>query len=169
MTVPDVECLGYDCRENGNKGICIPPAFVPLVENRNYEVITTVGYPYGYDSFNKKIIDFDVDADIFDITMDIALLKQGRYLATLHQLTRLVNHTNERVRVDIQTKHLTPLELIAALQIVEDTGVVGVILGSEVDVETDLEVKIAPIIIGLNHFPKASAFGTIYTPKGLRI
>ena len=168
ITIQDIECLCFRCKAGGYKGVCVPPAFVSLIGGRDIEIITTVGHPFGYDCFCKKTMDFAVNANIYDITMDLAPLKRGRYLGALHQLSRLVHHTDKRVRVDIQSEHLTPIERTTAMQIVEDSGADGVILRPGLRpqvVETFLDIKITPIAAKFDRFPKANVFGVIFREK----
>ena len=162
MTESDVARLCETCKEQGYRSVCIPPAFIQFARTFDVKITSTVGYPYGYDSFYKKMFDL-TNADEYDITMNVGLFKAGYYLRTLKELTKLITSTSGSVRVDVRSSDLTQIELLAACQVVEDSEADCIILNPESwPISCNLKTKVTPISGSLVLFSKADIIGVNY-------
>lgn len=122
-TIAEIETLCADALAYNFKAVCVPPFYVKaakqLLHNSAVLVATVIGFPFGYDSTDSKVIAIRQalldGADELDIVHNIAALKNGdmnylsKEIALCLQPIRLADKI---VKVIIESGILTEKEIV---------------------------------------------------------
>jgi deoxyribose-phosphate aldolase len=129
----DFERLCDEAIKYGFWSVCIPPANVRLAVSRlggsSVKVGTVVGFPFGYNSSNAKIVEarqaIQDGADEIDMVMNIGAFKGGDHglvSAEIRDVTSECKEEGRLLKVIIECCYLTNEEKVTAARLAESMG-----------------------------------------------
>lgn len=112
------------------RGVCIPLAYVPLarkvLQETDVKVVTTIGFPLGYNPTEVKIkesrLAADWGADEIDMVMNISFFKSGLKDLVVDDIKSVIESSNLPVKVIIETSYLTENEISEASKLIAKSG-----------------------------------------------
>ena len=132
-----VEMVETICREAIQykmKGVCVPPSFVPLVkellDNHPINIVTVVGFPFGYNSSTTKI--FECEDSIFkgaiqiDVVNNLGWTIEGKYDLIKEELlncTKVIHSNNAKIKWIIESGELTLQQIENLINIANEVGI----------------------------------------------
>ncbi len=132
LTDHDIDRLVAEAREHAFAGICVPPFWVKKaareVGTANIQVVTVVGFPFGYQMTETKIKEIEValatGANEIDIVMNISAFKTGMpwVKIELAKCAALIHQHEAMMKVIIETAYLSNEEVLAAARLCADAG-----------------------------------------------
>jgi len=132
LTDRDVDTLVAEAKQYAFAGICVPPFWVKKaareVGNADIQVVTVVGFPFGYQMTETKIREIEValasGARELDIVMNISAFKTGMpwVKIELAKCAHLIHQHEALMKVIIETAYLNDDEVLAAAQLATDAG-----------------------------------------------
>lgn len=129
-TTDEIVKLCEEAKTFGFKGVCVNPAFVPLVREKlqgtGILVVTVVGFPLGATAIDVKAFEANWvvrnGAQEVDMVINIGKLKEGDYEYVYEDIRAVVEASKVPVKVIIETCYLTDEEKVAACVISKLAG-----------------------------------------------
>ncbi|MCB0737608.1 MAG: deoxyribose-phosphate aldolase [Bacteroidetes bacterium] len=133
-TQAEIEEMCTKAAQTKMHGVCVPPFFVPAakkaLENSDLEIITVVGFPFGYNNINTKAEEtkkaISDGATEIDMVMNISAFKSGmiNHVADgIDSIKTLCGMNDLPLKVIIESGILTQKEIILAAEICADKEV----------------------------------------------
>ncbi|MGA1845697.1 deoxyribose-phosphate aldolase [Deferribacter abyssi] len=120
------------CEKYNFYGLCLPITKLfenkELFKNRSFEIITVIGFPFGYDFIDNKLTDIvygkNLEIDEYDVVMNISKFLDNDYRIVLHELTKIRRLIKSKVmKVIIETCYLSEEQIIDAVKLLIDANV----------------------------------------------
>jgi len=129
----DLTKLCEEARTYRFVAVCIPPSAVELarrtLDNSPVKVATVIGFPFGYNSPNTKLMETEEaiadGADELDMVINLIDLKSGSWSSIQEEMDALISlaHRHRKlVKVIIETGVLSNAEVIRCCQLLADLG-----------------------------------------------
>lgn len=130
----DIEKLCQEALSYKFAAVCVPPHYVKmsreLLKNSEIKVATVIGFPFGYNDVDAKIIEIKNaiknGADELDIVLNISYIKTDRWEELKNEIKTLndaVKKENKVSKIIIESGILSDKEIILTCQICAENNV----------------------------------------------
>ena len=152
LTIAEVQKLCEEAIQYNFAGVCVPTYFlgdiVPILADTGIDIITVIGFPYGYSSLISKFEEAEdalaKGADHLDMVINIAAVKNNDWDTVeneIETITKLVHAENKIIKIIIETGLMSEIEIDLICKIANEFNVDYVktstgVNGPGADVET---------------------------------
>lgn len=152
LTIAEVQQICEDAIKYHFAAVCVPTYFlgdvVPILSDTGIEIVTVIGFPYGYSSIISKFEEAEdalaKGADHLDMVINIAAVKNNDWDTVeneIETITKLVHADNKIIKIIIETGLMSEIEIDLICKIANEFNVDYVktstgVNGPGADVET---------------------------------